>query len=67
MLLVLLTDSDRAAGQGFLQRARSTMPQVFADPRVRLVAFPEDGVTLGALLTTIRGDAGESVMEPVLQ
>jgi hypothetical protein len=67
MLLVLLTDSDRVAGQGFLQRARSTMPQVFADPRVRLVAFPDDGVTLGALLATIRGDVGEDVMEPVLQ
>ncbi len=63
MLLVLLTDCDRAQGMAFLQRARATMPQVFGDARVRLVVFPDDGITLGALLGTMRSAVGEQLIE----
>jgi hypothetical protein len=47
-------ECDRGEGQAFLERARSTMPHLFSDERVRLVVFPDDGVTLGALLTSLR-------------
>ena len=63
MLLVLLTDCDRAQGMAFLQRARTTMPQVFGDPRARLVVFPDDGITLGALFGSMRSAVGEQLIE----
>jgi hypothetical protein len=63
MLLVLLTDCDRAQGMAFLQRARATMPQVFGDERVRLVVFPDDGITLGGLMGTMRAAVGEQLIE----
>jgi hypothetical protein len=55
-LHVLLTDCDRQRGLAFLERARAAMPQVFADDRVRLVVFPDDGITSGALLSSLDGD-----------
>jgi hypothetical protein len=55
-LHVLLTDCDRQRGLAFLERARGAMPQVFADDRVRLVVFPDDGITSGALLSSLDGD-----------
>jgi hypothetical protein len=53
---VLLTDCDRQQAWAFLQRARAGMPQLFADARLRLAIFPDDGTTLGALLGTVRSD-----------
>jgi hypothetical protein len=50
LLHILLTDCDRPQGLAFLARARATLPQVFADERVKLVVFPDDGITSGALL-----------------
>ena len=62
-LHVLLTDCDRQQAWAFLQRARANMPQLFADERVRLAVFPDDGVTLGALLKGVRADdAPQQVM-----
>jgi hypothetical protein len=55
-LHILLTDCDRQRGLAFLARARAAMPQVFADDRVRLVVFPEDGITSGALLSSLEGE-----------
>jgi hypothetical protein len=53
---VLLTDCDRQQAWAFLQRARAGMPHLFADERVRLAIFPDDGITLGGLLGTDRSD-----------
>jgi len=50
LLHILLTDCDRRQGLAFLKRARAAMPKLFADERVKLVVFPEDGITSGALL-----------------
>jgi hypothetical protein len=61
-LHILLTDCDRQRGLAFLARARGAMPQVFADERVRLVVFPEDGITSGALLSSLEGE-GLGVIE----
>ena len=55
-LQVLLTDCDRQQADAFLERARASMPQLFADEKVRLAVFPDDGVTLGALLAAVGAD-----------
>ena len=55
-LHVLLTDCDRQQAWVFLQRARLGLPQLFADEGVHLAIFPEDGITLGALLATAGAD-----------
>jgi hypothetical protein len=55
-LHVLVTDCDRQQAWAFLQRARAALPLLFADERVTLAIFPEDGTTLGALLATARAD-----------
>ena len=54
-LHLLLTDCDRQEGLAFLARARAAMPQVFADERVKLVVFPDDGITSGALIAGLDG------------
>lgn len=58
---VLLTDCDRQQGLAFLARARTAMPQLFADERVRLVVFPDDGITSAALLAGLESDRVEAV------
>ena len=63
LLHVLLTDCDRQKGLAFLARARAAMPQLFADERVKLVVFPEDGITSGALLAGLEAD-GLAAAEP---
>jgi hypothetical protein len=50
LLHILLTDCDRPQGLAFLARARAALPLLFADDRVKLVVFPDDGITSGALL-----------------
>jgi hypothetical protein len=67
MLHLLLTDCDRTHGRAFLARARAAMPQVFADDRVSLVIFPDDGITLGALVAALRERAVDPPREPVTQ
>lgn len=62
-LHILLTDCDRQKGLAFLARARGAMPQLFADDRVKLVVFPDDGITSGALLSGLDGDT-MPVVEP---
>ena len=49
-LHVLVTDCDRQQAWSFLRRARASLPQLFADERVQLAVFPEDGITLRTLL-----------------
>jgi hypothetical protein len=67
MLHVMLTDCDRSQGLAFLDRARAAMPQVFADDRVNLVVFPDDGITLGALVSQLHADGSEPSAEAVAE
>jgi hypothetical protein len=67
MLHLLLTDCDQTQGRAFLERARAVMPQVFADDRVNLVIFPDDGITLGALVAALREGNPGSAREPVTE
>jgi hypothetical protein len=54
-LYIVLTDSDRERGLAFLARVRVAMPELFGDDRVRLVVFPDDGITSDALLAGLDG------------
>jgi len=60
VLHVLLTECDSAQAQAFLLRTRTSMPHLFQPDKVRLAAFPEDGVTVGALLDAVKRDASEN-------
>ena len=55
-LHVLLTDCDRQQAWAFLQRARLGMPQLFANEGLRMAVFPDDGITLAALMATSGAD-----------
>jgi hypothetical protein len=65
MLHVLLTDCDRRRGLAFLERAGLAMPQLFMNDRVNLVVFPDDGITLGALVARLNGGTAEHVRKAV--
>ncbi|CAN5763496.1 hypothetical protein BH24CHL6_BH24CHL6_15810 [soil metagenome] len=54
VLYVLLTDCDISQAEAFLQRVRISMPQLFPSDQVRVSAFPDDGLTVGALLYQLR-------------
>lgn len=54
VLHVLLTECDRRQAEVFLKHARAHMPQLLPASSVRVAVFPEDGVTVGALLEAIR-------------
>jgi hypothetical protein len=60
LLHVLLTDCDRQKGLAFLARAKADMPHLFGDDRVKLVVFPDDGITTGALLAGLESDGVEA-------
>jgi hypothetical protein len=59
MLYVLLTDCDADQAATFMQRARAAMPQLFTNAGVKLVVFPDDGITLGALLSGLRPEPAD--------
>jgi hypothetical protein len=52
-LYLLLPESSRAMGEAFLSRVRATAPHLLSE--TDMVAFPEDGVTGGALLALLHG------------
>ena len=52
-LYVLLPESNREAGERLLARIRETAPELLPEHGVRLAAFPEDGITGGALLKAV--------------
>ena len=60
LLHVLLTDCDRQKGLAFLARAKGVIPHLFGDDRVKLVVFPDDGITTGALLAGLESDGVEA-------
>lgn len=51
---VLLPEADREAAEGFASRLRRDAPDVIDDCAVSVAAFPDDGVTSGALLDVLR-------------
>jgi hypothetical protein len=51
----LLPESDRATADAFLTRLRGLDPKGLVVSEARVVAFPEDGVTSGALLAALEG------------
>lgn len=63
LLHLLLTDCDREHARAFLERATVTMPQLFSDERVKMAVFPDNGITLGALLATLRADDADLATE----
>jgi hypothetical protein len=50
---VLLPEASREAGEGFVARVRRDVPDALAESAVSVAAFPEDGVTTGALLKAL--------------
>jgi hypothetical protein len=67
MVHVLLTDCDRRQALAFLRRAGLAMPQLFPDDRVHLVVFPDDGITLGALVANLREGHQEPARQAVVE
>ena len=53
-LVVLLPESSRARAAALLSRVRAASPRLLPET-IRLVAFPEDAVTRGALLALLDG------------
>jgi hypothetical protein len=54
-IYVLLPETSREMGSAFLARMRQVAPEVLPVRSVTLAAFPEDGLTSGALLAAVRG------------
>lgn len=46
---IMLPESDRAAGDGFLGRLRAAAPELVPADAVRVACFPQDGLTADAL------------------
>ena len=51
---VLLPEADREAAEGFVGRIRREVPDLVAGSAVSVAAFPDDGLTSGALLQALR-------------
>jgi hypothetical protein len=52
---VLLPEAGRSAAEQLVARLDHAAPSVLADDALELAAFPEDGLTSGALLAAVRG------------
>ena len=65
--VVLLPESDRSTAEAFAERLRSATPNLFS-PRWAIAAFPDDGLTSGALLDALeRGMLGGAVPSPMIR
>ena len=62
-LYLLLPESDRPHGRICLDRLRRRAPELLNDSAARVVAFPDDGVTSGALLDLLSGEKTEITAE----
>ncbi len=68
-VFLLLPESDRAAGERLVARLRHDAPELVPAEDVALAAFPEDGLTSGALLSHLEGEgriAAVPEREPVV-
>lgn len=61
-VFILLAETDRAAAEPAIDRLRTTMPETLDVAAIEIAAFPEDGLTTGALLSNLSpvADAAES-------
>lgn len=55
LIYVLLPEADRRTAEAFLARLRAHEPALVGLDDARVAAFPEDGVTSGALLAKLQG------------
>ncbi len=55
-MLVLLPESGRAGAEVLVSRLVDAEPELLAQLEVRIAAFPEDGLTSGALLDAVAGN-----------
>lgn len=55
-MLVLLPESARTGAERLVSRLAGAEPKLLARLEVRIAAFPEDGLTSGALLDAVAGD-----------
>ena len=63
--LILLPESDRATAEAFAERVRAAAPGRFTE-RLGIAAFPDDGLTSGALLDALeRRLNGANVPSPI--
>ena len=56
---VLLPECARESGEALVARLRRELPETLEDSVVSVAAFPEDGLTSGALLETLRAGCEE--------
>ena len=65
--VILLPESDRATAEAFAERVRATAPDRFVG-RTGIAAFPDDGLTSGALLDALERDMlGDPVPSPMVR
>jgi hypothetical protein len=60
-VVILLPESDRATAESFVERVRSAAPAQFT-ARMGIAAFPDDGLTSGALLDALERGIGGTVL-----
>jgi hypothetical protein len=65
VLYVLLSECDSTQGRAFVERAKARVPYLMPADRLRLAAFPEDGVTVGGLLQAL-GDGSLTPQESLI-
>jgi hypothetical protein len=64
-IFVMLPEADFECATNMVERLKSRAPHIVAGSDLRIAAFPEDGVTAGALLATLaRGSAGRTRFTP---
>jgi hypothetical protein len=64
-IFVMLPEADFECATNMVERLKSRAPHIVGGSDLRIAAFPEDGVTAGALLATLaRGSAGRTRFTP---
>jgi len=59
-LFVMLPETDRAGAEAFLARIRQQHPEIVPQSDIAIASFPEDGLTYGAVLNTLKSSARPS-------
>lgn len=64
-IYVVLPESNRAAAQALIARLRSTMPDAAELDDIQIAEFPDDGLTTGALVASLRAIPAPGEAPPV--
>jgi hypothetical protein len=64
-VMTVLPESNRDSAMALIARLRSTMPDPSALDEVQIAEFPEDGVTIGALVASLRTTPAPGESAPV--